>query len=119
MEESVKSGLISLGVDVQAAVSRFAGKEDRYMKYLKIHVSTGYFDMLEDALKKGNVDEAQRISHTLKGDFMNFEFGDITDVMVRLNELLKTGSMEGAMEMYESMKEKYSNITKSILLQSC
>lgn len=115
MEETVKNALISLGVDVEAAVARFAGKDERYMKYLKLHAASGYFELLGQALSNGEVDQAQRISHTLKGDFMNFEFGDITDTMVNLNLLLKTGTMEGAMEMYESMKGKYSNITKIIL----
>ena len=72
MDENTKNELESLGVNVEAAVSRFAGKSERYIKYLKMHVMTGYFSKLGDALKEGNVSDAQLFSHTLKGDFRNY-----------------------------------------------
>ena len=50
-----------------------------------------------------------------KGDFKNFEFGSLTDTMVSLNEQLKEGSMDGAMDKYESMINVYDNITKIIV----
>ena len=115
MDENTKNELESLGVNVEAAVSRFAGKSERYIKYLKMHVMTGYFSKLGDALKEGNVSDAQLFSHTLKGDFKNFEFGSLTDTMVSLNDQLKEGSMDGAMDKYESMINVYDNITEIIV----
>ena len=46
MDENTKNELESLGVNVEAAVSRFAGKSERYIKYLKMHVMTVYFSKL-------------------------------------------------------------------------
>ena len=114
MNEEMKSELIKLGIEIEKAGARFAGKYDRLKKYMTIHVEQNFYGKLMAALEEGDLVAAERYSHSLKGDFKNFEFGELTVYMERVNEILKTGSKEGVSEILADIDGPYKKICEVI-----
>ena len=110
MDDTIIEKLGQLGVVVDTAIARFAGKKERYVKYMKLHAEQNYYSKLLDALASGDLEAAQRYSHTLKGDFRNFEFTEIIPAMVSINEILKKQTSDGVDELIDFIDLKYNNI---------
>ena len=116
MNEEMKNELIKLGVEIERAAARFAGKYDRLRKYLLIHVEQNFYGKLKEALDNDDIEAAERYSHSLKGDFRNFEFCELADNMEKINETLKTGTKEGVLQLLEDMDDSYKKICDTVKL---
>ena len=62
---------------------------------------------LEQALKEGNVKEAFRAAHTLKGVCQNLGFTNLYQPTYDLTEVLRTGTLEGTKELFDSVACQY------------
>lgn len=84
--------------DVQAALGRLNGKKKLYRKLLfKFH--DAYIDViptLNKMLEDGEMEEAVRLAHTLKGGAGNLEAKDVFEKARVLEEDLKDGRIEDA-----------------------
>jgi len=116
MNEEMKYELMKLGVEIEKAGTRFAGKYDRLKKYLLIHFEQDFYGKLLEALENDDIEAAERYSHSLKGDFKNFEFGELTASMEKINEILKTGSKEGVLQLVEDIDTPYKKICETVQL---
>lgn len=88
----------------EAIVARFAKKfpdDDSYAGIFK-------------ALDKGDLQEAFRAVHTLKGVCLNLGFTQLHKVSFELTELFRTGSIDGADELLEKLKEQYAMTVAAI-----
>ena len=65
------------------------------------------FPDLEKFLADGNVKEAFRAAHTLKGVVQNLAFSQLVPLSVEITEILRAGSMEGTAPLMEELKKKY------------
>ena len=65
------------------------------------------YPKLEQALKEGNVKEAFRAAHTLKGVCQNLGFTNLYQPTYDLTEVLRTGTLEGTKELFDSVTCQY------------
>ncbi len=72
------------------------------------------FSALENSLANGNIEEAFRAAHTLKGLCLNLGFNDLYTPLSELTEILRAGKSDGAGELFEKVKEKYGTVINGI-----
>ena len=65
------------------------------------------FQILEEALRRGDVKEAFRGAHTLKGVCQNLGFSNLYAPAYALTETLRAGQLEGTQEQFAKVEEQY------------
>lgn len=101
-------------VDVDGAIQRFANKEERYVKYLKLFKNNSSFHNLTIALENSECEEAFECCHSLKGVVGNLGFRTLYPTICEACEILRGGSMEGVSDMINSIEDNYNEIIRII-----
>ena len=65
---------------------------------------------LKEAIAAGNVEEAFRAAHTLKGVCLNLGFDNLYKASSAITEIFRAGELAGAEEAFEEVEKQY-NIT--------
>ena len=65
------------------------------------------FQILEEAQRRGDVKEAFRGAHTLKGVCQNLGFSNLYAPTYTLTETLRAGQLEGTQEQFAKVAEQY------------
>ena len=65
---------------------------------------------LGEAIAAGNVEEAFRAAHTLKGVCLNLGFDNLYKASSAITEIFRAGELAGAEEAFEEVEKQY-NIT--------
>ena len=65
------------------------------------------FQILEEALRRGDVKEAFRGAHTLKGVCQNLGFSNLYAPTYTLTETLRAGQLEGTQKQFAKVAEQY------------
>lgn len=105
-----KSELRQADVDVDGAIARFSNKEERYIKYLKLFYADENYNKLVHAIDEDNNVEAFEYCHALKGVVANLGFTTMFTNIYDACEILRTGEMEGSMELVGKVHNNYSQI---------
>lgn len=105
-----KEQLKCADVDVDNAISRFSGKEERYIKYLKLFCKDDSYDMLIDALNRGDCNKAFECCHSIKSVTGNLGFRTVFHNMYDACEKLRAGDMEGVPELVKDVEDNYRTI---------
>lgn len=103
----MRTELTEQGVDYNTALERFMGKEDLYKRFLVKFLADENFDQLEVNIGSGNVEEAFKCAHTLKGLCGNLGFDNLLEEDTQIVEILRSGSMDGVKELFSVLSEKY------------
>ena len=106
--------LVSVGIEYDEAIGRFAGATDLYEKFLKEMVAMKVIEPLQKALTSGDVKEAFAIAHTLKGNFGNMSTKPLFEIITPLVEELKKGNLTEAQKLYINLEKEYNVITDGI-----
>ena len=72
------------------------------------------FDMLTEAVEKGDYEKAFTASHTLKGMAMNLGFDRLADASSALTEKLRAKSYGQVKELYQSVKKAHEQVLAGI-----
>ena len=72
------------------------------------------FQILEEALRRGDVKEAFRGAHTLKGVCQNLGFSNLYAPTYTLTETLRAGQLEGTQEQFAKVAEQYKRTVDAI-----
>jgi len=113
MNESFKQKLAENGADVQGTLSRFAGNEAIYSKFLLKFKADPNFQALKQSLDGENMEEAFKAAHTLKGVSINLGLMPIYEAASAMSELLrgKTSVAETdadqVKKQWDILEEKY------------
>ncbi|MBQ6408148.1 MAG: Hpt domain-containing protein [Butyrivibrio sp.] len=107
MDAEFKAELIEWGVDWDEILDRFMGNEDLIAKFMFKFLNDQSMNDLTKYLDEGNVTEAFKAVHTLKGVGANLGLKGFLTPVKELTEILRAGSMEGYEEKYEEIKPKY------------
>lgn len=83
-------------------------------KFVLKFVDDGSYELLLDSLEKGNIDEAFRAAHTIKGMCQNLSFDKLAHSSSELTEALRGGNMDKAKELLPVVKNDYSQTIKAI-----
>lgn len=103
----------SFGGDYQDVLARF--RDDvRIRKFALLFLKDDSKQNLCDFLKQGNVKEAFRAAHTLKGVCQNLGFSGLGRVSSEMTELLRAGMMEGTGELLIQINEEYDRIVQTL-----
>ena len=117
----------AMGADYEGVLERFSS-EALVKKFALKFLDDNSYSNLEDALADGNVENAFRAAHTLKGVCLNLGFDNLYKVSSDITEILRkkklqnggmyrrcifqgwSGKLTGTKEAFENVKEQY-NIT--------
>lgn len=83
--------------------------EGMICRFTLMFLNDDSYPKLEQALKEGNVKEAFRAAHTLKGVCQNLGFTNLYQPTYDLTEVLRTGTLEGTKELFDSVAFQYKS----------
>ena len=88
-----------MGADYQEVLGRLYN-ETMICKFVRMFLQDDSFQILEEALRRGDVKEAFRGAHTLKGVCQNLGFSNLYAPAYTLTETLRAGQLEGTQEQF-------------------
>ena len=90
--------------------------DERVAKFLKRVPSDGNFEILCDAMKTGNADDAFRAAHTIKGICLNLSLTALLNSSVALTEALRGKPRIGddIAPLFETLKTDYETTIEAI-----
>lgn len=95
-----------MGADYQEVLGRLHN-EAMIGKFVRMFLQDDSFQILEDGLRRGDVKEAFRGAHTLKGVCQNLGFSNLYAPAYTLTETLRAGQLEGTQEQFAKVEEQY------------
>lgn len=114
MNEEVRQNLIDNDFDVDGAMQRFLNNEALYLKCLKKFLDDKNFENLLEAKKKGDVEEAFKAAHTMKGFLSNLGINKIYIPLQPVVEKLRAGDInidEELVTLEKLYKETYDIVS--------
>ncbi len=95
------------GVDVDDLWDRFMGDESFVLTFVRRFAEDKNFERLVSAFDKGDLEEAERISHTMKGLSGTLSLTELYPLFTEQNTLLRRSKFEDAKAMMPQMTECY------------
>ena len=107
----------AFGGNYQEVISRLR-TDERVAKFLQKVVADGSYQLLCDSIASGNVDEAFRAAHTLKGVCMNLSITKFAQSSSALTETLRENRVidDSLQPLLQQVKEDYE-LTVSCIKQ--
>lgn len=102
--------LKSWGCDVDGALERFLNNEGMYISFLPMIIREPAFSALGTAIQSGNVTETFEQAHLLKGVLANMGITPLYDIVVKIVEPARRGTLDGLLECYEELMVKYDEL---------
>jgi len=102
-EESIWQLLKEQGVNVDKALERMKGNKEAYKSFLKEFFEDPDFEALQESIEAQSVRDAFDYAHGLKGMAGNLGLDHVHSKISILVEILRRGSIEGAMEAYDEV----------------
>jgi hypothetical protein len=99
--------LQTAGVNMEVVMSRFMGNEMLYIKFLKRFIEDESFQNMQGMFQQGNLEEAFKAAHTLKGLIANLGLDGIMGSVSPITEILRGGSDEGVAELMKQAGKEY------------
>lgn len=103
-----------IGGDYEGVYGRMMRKESLVIKFAKKFLEDDSYQKLKESLAAGNVEEAFRAAHTLKGVAQNLGFVTLYEPGSELAEILRGGSMEGSDELMARITEAYEKTAAAL-----
>lgn len=111
MESKISERLKNGGIDLESGVARVAGNEALFLRLLgKFAVDTSYSQFLR-ALDAGDLTEAERQLHALKGVSGNLSMTKLYPACIKGDADLKAGCVP---ENLDEIKNAYMMVTEAI-----
>ena len=101
-------------VDVDGAIARFANKEERFVKYLKLFLQDESFEIMNNCLAAGDVSGAFEACHSFKGVVGNLGFNTLYTTIYDVCEVLRAGKTDGVEARIDEIKDNYYTIIEII-----
>lgn len=114
MDERKKSILTTAGIDVDSAMERFMGSEALFARLMKKFLEDTNFDKLTDALSAGDMEEALKASHSLKGVCGNLSMTPLFELLSRQVLAFRDGDAETALSLMPEITQIRRQIIQAI-----
>ena len=102
-----------MGADYNEVLKRLYS-EAMIRKFVLLFLKDDSFHNLETTLAQGDVKEAFRASHTLKGVCQNLGFSNLYAPVYDLTETLRAGTLEGTKAQFALVAEQYNKTIAAI-----
>jgi HPt (histidine-containing phosphotransfer) domain-containing protein len=97
------------GGGYDTAMRRFR-TEERALKFLGLFLKDGSYQLLLDSMASGNVEEAFRAAHSLKGTSQNVSIVNLYDPVFAITEALRAKDMEQAKTLLPTVQQSYETV---------
>ncbi len=104
--------LAKAGVDMEVVMKRFMKNEASYIKFLLRFKEDESFQNMQNYYTQGNLEEAFKAAHTLKGLTANLGLDAVMGSLIPITEKLRAGSHEGLKELMEQAEKEYVAVIK-------
>ena len=111
---TLQEALTEAGVDIEHTLKRFAGNAALLERFVRKLPSDPSFGEIETALKAGNMADAERAAHTLKGVAANLGFQALSDLSSRLMTLLRDGQMQEVPHALDAVRAEMTRVLSLI-----
>ena len=111
MDAEKRRALQAGGIDYDSGLERFMGNEALYEKFLLKFLSDASYQNFVDAMEAGDMPQAERAVHTMKGTAGNLSLDPLfyaSDAMVKA--IRTKQSQEKLQEIYKDVQETYQSI---------
>ncbi|MEG1523416.1 MAG: Hpt domain-containing protein [Clostridia bacterium] len=111
--KDITAKLKDWGCDTKSALERFVGDQSLYEECTLIFYRDKDFSALAEHLKNEDVKAAFNSAHTLKGVAANLGLTPICQIINKIVELLRNGSIDEVMPYYTElmlMRETYARL---------
>ena len=106
---TIKECYDAMGADYQNTLNRIPN--EAFIKKFELkYLDDNSYANLKEAIAAGNVEEAFRAAHTLKGVCLNLGFDNLYIASSAITEIFRAGELAGAEEAFEEVEKQY-NIT--------
>ena len=102
-----------MGADYQEVLGRLHN-EAMIGKFVRMFLQDDSFQILEEALRRGDVKEAFRGAHTLKGVCQNLGFDALYAPASALTEALRGGTLDGADTLFPPVEKEYQRVVAAL-----
>lgn len=112
---TIKEFYSTIGADYDEIMSRLR-KEDRIQKFLLKFLEDGSYELLCNSIEEGNMEEAFRAAHSIKGISQNLSLANLYKPVSCLSDRLKQQPVydEEAARLFEQTKKEYLTVTDYI-----
>ena len=110
---TVKECYEQMGSDYESVLGRM-GSEAMIKRFALKFLQDPSFNNLKENLEKNDGEEAFRAAHTLKGICLNLGFAQLTEDVVNITEILRSGKLEGTDELFSKIQTTYENTVATI-----
>lgn len=106
--------LESVDIDYAEAEERFSGEIELFERFLEEIATMNVIAPLQKALTDGDIINAFRVAHTLKGNFGNLSIKPLYETITPLVEALRSENMLEAQKLYINLEKEYETVTEGI-----
>ena len=115
MDEALELELRRLGVDLESAIARFAGKQALYERFLHEFVNDETYAQLTAAMGCKDYKAALVAGHTLKGVAGNLGLTALYQACSQMVEHFRGNSVAAACDAYCTVQAEYAQIYELLL----
>lgn len=107
--------LANSGIDVEATISRFAGNEALFLKYLRRFPADGTFEALGKAMSEQELSAASDACHTLKGVAGNLGLAPLFDACITMMVACRAGDWQCMAANFDDVQRRYRQMVDMIV----
>ena len=111
---SLEIAYAAMGGDLETVRGRLL-TDERIEKFAKIFLQDTSMQTLESALEAGDLPEAYRGAHTLKGVSRDLGFTPLSDAL-RLDDAGVPANMEAVSELMPAVRDAYATVVDAIAI---
>ena len=114
MDEKDIAALQNADIDYEDIIDRFEGNESLYLKLAELFLDDPHMANIETAFAEGNLDQAERESHALKGVAGNLSLTSLHQLATHMNDLLKAHDEQASTALLPKLDEAYSQAIEAL-----
>lgn len=114
MNSEIREKLEGVGIDVNDLMDRLMGNMTLISRFFKRFPDDASYERMVAGIEKGDVEEAFRGAHSLKGVCANLSMKRFLTVLNPLVDKLREGQLDGVQVMLSSVDEEYRKVVTMI-----
>lgn len=114
MNSEIREKLEGVGIDVNDLMERLMGNMTLISRFFKRFPDDASYERMVAGIEKGDVEEAFRGAHSLKGVCANLSMKRFLTVLNPLVDKLREGQLDGVQVMLSSVDEEYRKVVTMI-----